>query len=953
MPIITPSELVPMIYDPARIQQKILSNVTAYNINEASNPFIMLMEAASTLSAASAIEAAGSIKKLYPSLATDPTDILHHISDKELPNVFSTPAETSIIFYISVRDLRSSGYRATGATYSETIIPAGTEVSVTNVPFTLLNDISVKLYDGGSVFAEQLLSNDPNANNSLGVLASGIVNFEDGEPWIAIETMLTQLKKNVITNAITVSEGFKLDVKHTDKYHSSEVFFKSSGTNNQWAQLVNSHSDSYIDPAVPTVFISVMDNLVTYEIPDVYLISGMVSGEVMINMYETVGYLDMPIHKYSMSDFLITLNTATNSPIAATIANIAIAANSRDTVNGGKTGYTFDELKNMIVNNSLGSSSLPITFTQLQASANRYGFEIFNASDLVTERIYMAMKNMSRYSSNLVYAKPDIFFNTVNVDVVALNNSNAAIINNSTQLMIPSDTVFKEVNGVVSVVTDAEMSTINAITTPGEVVSYMNTHRLFYTPYYYIIDTTTTGATETKVFDLDAPVLSNIKIEYKNLNVPERVNVGKYGLFKTSSGYDFVITILANSDFNNTNTTLFRGQLSIAMYNGGSVLHIAGTYDPATTKMTFPIRTKMNLDASDRFEVLNGVSDITNKYLDLITKGSIYLYTTDSNVVDPNNELVSEIMTAGSSTNLTVLDKEVIDIEFGNRINTIWNPMYSTYTPRMYLKHTVTKPLVYKQDVYKLDPLTGSAITTYVDAAGVTQTKTTLLHAKGDPVLDANGVPINEYTAGDTQLGADGKPVIDLQSGVARHIDVLMLDYMFKVANSSVGQNYLTAVTDTLRSWLFNDMASINALALENTKILYRSYKKSEPVEVGVESTITRVPYVVTPIVTVYSTRASYTTAEIHTMKTEIGYIIHEHLDMLTINLGDTKTAILNALDSSVVSVKLSNIEVSQNGEIFNMVNPMTRLTPAKSLSLNSNNEYIVNYNIDLKIHTV
>lgn len=945
---LTPADIVPMVYDPARTQQLVLNNITNYQINDPTNPFIMLVEAASVMAAASATESESALKRMYPSLATSVDEIFQHITDNELVNVFSSPSETSIVFYISIRDLRSNGNRVDSLGYVETIIPMDTVVSITSIPFTLLNDVHVKLYDSGVVFAEQITSTDIAANNSLGILSSGIVNFQDGEPWIAVETTVKQINKNTIIKTITASEGFKLSVNHSDQYYYSDVYFRSANTNNVWVKTAVTHTSTFINPEIPTMSIKLLDKVIVYTIPDVYLLSGQISGEVKIVLYETKGYLNLPIYKYQMSEYVINLNTVTTDAVKATIANITVYANSRAIVNGGTTGFTFQELKSSIIHNTLGYTNLPVTTAQLVKDANVSGFDLHGVLDIVTDRVFVAARNMDRYASELVRARPDVFFNTVSLDLGVI--ANTKIIVDPGYALIPSGTMFKETNGIINVLSDTEVTALQAMTN-NILIDYLKTNRVFFTPYYYIMDITDTSAIDTRVYDLDSPSLADIKITGKNTNIIERVNVGKYGLVKTSTGYDLIISVLSNTEFGNTNTALLKGQLSISMFAGQSDIHFDGVYDPATELMTFRIDTNFNLTVDDLLEVTNGVSGVSNTFIDLLTTGTIYLYSTDAAILDTANYLVSDIKIPG--TNITVFDREEVKIEFGRPVTYIWNKMFSTYTDRQYQIHTVDKPLVYPQDVYTIDPVTGSIITIVNDINGVPTATRTLLHTQGAPVLDNAGNPTYEYRIGDIVLDANGVPAIDLISGVIRHIDVLMLEYEFLAATGTISSNYLTAIKDTLNGWLFTNLTTLNADILENTSVLYKSYKKSAPVEIVVESVHAKVPYMIRPTVVLYSSRTDYTTAEMNNLTTEIGYLIHSYLDNQDVNITTLKKSIIDNVDSSIISAKIDGIETYSNSEIFSTVDPMTRLSLGKKLVNNNNNELEVTYDITLKIHKV
>jgi len=953
---ITVPDLTPLVYDPTRMQQLILNNMNNMEIMDPTNPFVMLMEAATSLASASAVESVSALRSIYPSLATKPEDLLHHISDRELANVFSHPARSSVIFYISARDLRNNGVRPNNASNVYVTIPNGTEVSVHNTIFTLLNDINVSLYDNGSVFVEELMSPDPVATNSLGILPSGIVTFEDGEPWVMFETLLTQVKKNSVIRPVSVAEGFKLVLSHSDKYHYSEVFYKSSATSNQWSRINTSHSDTYIDPNVPTMFISVTDGTVTYEIPDVYLISGQLSGDVKIVMYETLGSINLPLHKYGTNDFGITISTDITTPSAAAISNIAMVCNSRDNAVGGVTGYTFAELRSSIINNALGHTTLPVTDAQLTKNANVAGFELHKALDIVTERIYIASRSMPADTSNLVYSKPDIYFNSLVLDQASIDNS--PVIATPLNIIIPSMTLMMENNGAMRLLTTAESNVVKALPRP-ELAAYMSNNNLYYSPYHYYIDTKSTSVTETRVFDLDTPVINTIRITGKNINVTPRANIGKYGVVRVADGYELTITVLTNAEFDSIGSPIY-GQLTIPTHDNGSVVHVGAVYDTTNKLMTFKLGTNFDIDALGLLSVVNVASPISNPQLSLTHDATIYIYAEDATVAasDSANQYRSNIVDVPTHTvdmaNVTVFDVEVLNVRLGRKVDTVWSKLYVTYTDKKYLRHTADKPLVYARNVYEPDPKTGSTTRTRV-VNGVTQTYNVLLHKAGDPVLDpVTKAPLYEYRAGDVVLDPNtGLPTIDNTYGIVRHMDMLAVEAEYIMATGTVNTNYVNSIKNVLDSWLYTALPQLSAKVIENTRVLFKSFREIVPVTAKGNSTTLSLPHSVSPKITIYSTTAKYTTPEIDNIRSIAGYIIHKHLDMQTTSLLEINKEIMAALDASVVSVRVGNIVPGDAVDIFTVSDPTTRLGLNKRLDISPTGELFVIYDIVVEVHKV
>lgn len=941
-------ELAKYIHNPNMVIKTMLDFIergTKENltIGDPTNPFMMLMEASAVSGSNALLEPMGMIRKLYPNLAETPNDLYHHVSDEELVNLFAVPSVATIVIYINVLDLRSNGIKNIKEGYTETKIPKYTEIIVGGVTFTLLNDILVRLYDEGSVFVEQLTDKNEMAINDLGVLSSGIINDKEGIPWLIFETKIKQVTKKTINKTIVTSQGFNATLPLTSKYYTSVISYKNQYTNGEYEILPKSHNESYINPRVPTAYISLKDDGVDFRIPDVYLLDGLVSGNVKIDMYQTHGKLTLPIDKYSNTEFTIKLPTDSRDELSATINNIVLQASARIGVDGGRNSLSLEELKDSIIHSSTGNINLPITDKNIKTLAGYNGFEIFKALDIITDRVYIASKNTTNLDSNLIYARPDIFFNTTNIILAEVKNNPNVIIKDDV-FVIRSGTIFEERNNKVFVADSRELDNI-LVSTIDDQLEFFNNRNFFCTPYYYVMDKTDDKLT-SRIYNLDAPHIDNIKIAGKNVNIFERVNSDMYGISSDRSGYKLLVSLKSNDKFNELDPKSINGELIIPLHDGSSNVHIHGTYDQKTNIITFEIDTSFYVDNDDMITIDNGISLITNTKTKLKNNVYLYIYTTDTNVIDETNYMNDEIYTT-DSTHVVVFVKETFDISFGDRLDFIWNKMYSTFTSRKYKKHKDNKYLTYKEDVYKIFPETGSIFKKDNDGNLVKE----LLHSKGDYILDPNGDRIYEYKAGDLIKDDRGLPIIDNDIGVMRNIDIMMLEYNFRRSDNKAYRNHLKSILSTINVWLLESIPEINDKLIENTEVLYKSYKSTSMVPIKVNNVIVNLPYRVKPEVTLYVSKHLYTTEEMSEMKDIIGKILHNHLDQTLIKLDNIKKDIISKFGNNIVGVKIEGIDNGMNIESFEIQDKTKRLTLKKKILTNSSNEVIVKY--DLELNTI
>lgn len=946
---ITAAEMQKIIYDPNLIQKKILDSIEyATNgelvISDPTNPFVMLLEATAVTSANACIEARSVIRKKYPNLAITPEELYHHVTDDELANMFAIPAEATLAIFISYIDLRANGYRPAGASYVETIIPIGTEIKILDVPLTILNDILVRLYDNNSVFVEQQANNLDISINNIGILSNTVTTDNEQTPWITFIIKAKQLRRIVKNSTVSASEGFNEIITMTDSYSYANVSYKNNYTNNQYYNITKAHNDEYIDSNTPTTYISIAGQEVSFKIPDMYLVDGNISGNVKIELYETKGKIYLPINKYSFADFSVTLGETSNSPAASTSTNIAMLVSGYGILEGGSDSMTLEELRKSIIFNTMGDIDLPITSYQLSRTGNMMGYSVYKALDVITERLYVATKSLPKVTSNLIMAKQDVFFNTTKVILEELTNHYNVIIND-TNFVIRSNTVFKEVNGIVSIVSKYELDNIASMDNIAK-IEYLKTNKYFFTPYYYIMKLED-GYSTSKIYDLDTPTIDNLKIIGKNNNIIQRVNIDKYAMIKTATGYNLVFTLISNTEFKDIDQSLIGVQLKLPMYGNDLEVSFEAEYNSITKQYTIEIASNLFINEEGYIDIQNGNANIIHKYINLALSGTLYVYTIDRTITDPSNYLTDEIMRKPNTT-YVVFSKEEIALTFGREISYAWNRLYNTYTDRRYNTYDYDYPLVYEEDVYEMDPETGSIYSCLIDAEGNSSLVTTLLHAKGDPVLDADGEQMFKFKKGDIVLNEQGIPTINVFGGLVRYIDILMLEYEFKLANANSYVNYLSMTLDTIKHYVQTELPELNNKLLENTKVLYKSDKSAVPVIVSINNIYYSVPYIVSPTINLYVTGGIVlSNDELEVYKDIVGSIIDKHLTNSTIILSDIKKEIIDTLGANIAGIKITGLD-STNAEVLVIKEKTTKLVLNKILAVNKYSELIVKYDLTL-----
>lgn len=953
---ITKEQMQELIYDPSIVQKTILdmlsNNISKDTVvSDPTNPFVLLLEASAMMASASVIESNNVIRKKYPSLADKSTDIYHHLTDDMMNQIYGYPAETTLDMHISKIDLFNMGYRPDGANYKQTTIPAGSVVKVDDVDLTILNDIIIRLYDNDEVYVEQQ-QNPTNsfAYNDVGSINSTLYHSSEGTPWILFRIKVKQVSVHSINKLIIKSDSFKQVVTIPDIFCYAKVSYKNEYTGGSYASIPTALNDEYIDPTTPTAYINVYNKDIVVKIPDVYILEERVSGNVQIDIYSTKGEVNLPLDRFKTTDFSITLNNTGKNKSSASIKNITIMVNSYSKLEGGKNSKTLDELKEMVINNSGITNSLPITIKQLEGYLDVNGYKLVNNLDVLTKREFIALRSLKNIESDNIFFKADIFFNSVEIDLTRLINHDRVVTSEDGKyLIIKSNTIFKEENGKVVILPISDVMWLERMLANSRIqlFNHLEENKYFFNPYYYIIRNEG-NYNYVNVYDLDKPVVSNARIAMKNLNQDIRVNINKYAILKNDKGYSLYLTLAPNSEFEELDPTSIRLQMKIPLFNTESYAYIDAEYDSIRQAYVFNIETDMVIDADERLTLTNGVSpDLPTKKFSLTEDVIIYTMSSDTTVEDDTKFLNNEIYNI-TGVNYTIFTKEILTLEFGCKLEHIYTNLYNIYTDKKYKTYEEDIPERYKENVYRLNE-NGSPFTCNKDEYNH-NIAYDIVHRKNDIVLDENGEQVLKHKKGEVILDEKGQPILDQKSGMVRYLEILLLEFELLVSDSVEYMNYKEEVLISLKSYIRDDMDSINQKLLENSKVYYKSFKTAKPIEIISNNIVSTIPYIVTPNVTLYiKDTTNLSVAAINNYKTIIAGVINKHIDKKQIVLEDIKTDIKNSLGSYVSGIKIENMDPS-NSEVITFKNDNVRMVINKKLENNENNNIITRFNIKLNI---
>lgn len=939
--------LIDYLGSPTLVIGKVIEEIekeSGLTITDAQSPFFTLLEASASMARDTLVHTRDAVCSLYPAAANNMADLYHHIDDEELVNMFAYPAEGIFSIYINVMNLRDNGYVESSTGSVITTIPKNTEILVGGYTFTILNDITIKMNKSGDVLVTQISNELDIAVNDLGILPSGIVHDNEGVAWVNFITRVKQVKRLELLDTLVMGDTFNISQPLTNQYYYSIIKYANSFTNNKYVELIKKLKEEYINPNVPSVIVRIDTGNIKYIVPGGYINYLNVTGNIVIETYETNGKISLPLSKYIPGDFSLKLGTTGTDSIAATINNMTIHVTSNTDIDGGRNAYTLEEMKKVIINNSSGIIDVPVTSSNISVVGNNYGFETMLSDDIVTGRIFTASKTLPEVDINTIKARADIFVNTVEIDLSNTDVSN--IIDNTNYFVIKPFTTFKEINGKVTVLNDGELTSINRMDGNG-LSNLLKNIKHYITPFLYVTSQDANYIT-TRVYDVINLKLNNLRILGLNNNILPKTNISKYAIHRTSGSYEIYLSLNeSDSVFTGIDKRHIKCQLKVPLVGGNTYVYFKGEYN-SDGYLVIRIESDLFVNDEDQLNIINGTSTMLEKFINLTSVCTVHIYIEDNAYDDSyfKNEVV-----ISKDSKLAVLSKEQVEIVFGTRLEYMWNRLYCAFNNKYYKKYTYNVPLIYTEDVYEVfDNKTTFKVQTVNGQSTVVRNK---LHSAGDNVLDSSGNIIYKHRIGDTVLDSNGNPVVDKLGGIMRYVDIVMLEYEYFAANNNLYYDYFDSISRTIFTWLKDTLYLLNRNMLEQTSILFKPFRKSIPVSTTSNGVLYHIPYIIKPKVTLYSTSNIVDTSKLDGYRDIIGNILHTAIDSKTISIPDIEKNILTALNNEFTVVRVSNIDTVKDTSIFTTTDKSNRCTLSKELVYNKAGEMIVRYDIDIAIKKI
>lgn len=953
-------------YNPAGMQRTILEAFDSIHegkiqVVDASNPFVFALETSCVNASAMMQHAAALNRRQYAVAATTFEDLYLHMANTDYANIFALPSEVKFYLVINKQQLLDALVLDTATGISKVTIPRNTVFRAADIPFSIQYPIDIRKLEHGAL---QIVY-DASKISPLQNLTTNVIEYEsftarDGVEYVQFAVDTQQFSINTIKSKFDSTSGFFISVPFEEQYYAARVYV--SAPSNTWKEIAVTYTDQVYDPLTPTAALQVVNKKLYVRLPLVYITSGLVSGTMRVDLYQTKGPLDLQLGNYKHDSFTAEfdhIDASDSSDYITAFKRVTnIAPFAKDKTAGGRNALTFEQLQARVIQNSVGPRNLPITPSQIQSALLDKGYTLVKNVDTLTGRTYWATKALPAPNSTTLVTAANASVATI-VTQVGKADTLHGCYGHATGMTIGSKALIQNDNGITSLLTKAAYSGLLALSLSDR-AAQLNTGKYSYTPFYYVLDTTT-DSFSVRPYYLDAPQIASRSFVQENPDTGLQASIGANYLFeKTDTGYRLTLSTLSNDAYKALADSEVFCQLGFSSSSQASMSYMLGVQQPRAQPsderiFVFDIASSYDIDGTDALALpsfLMGSSTLTPR-CELKQTFNVLFGTTNTDAVQTPTTAIDTYLGAFQLSGAAIgITHEHLTLVFGTALPTLWNSFRSFVGAIPFKTYLADVPRLYEKDEYLKDPGTGAPFSV-VDGALVY----TKLHSAGDPVLDGQGNPTYLYRAGDPMLDNFGRPIpVDNYSTILnRSLELVTLDGVYQFANDPITLEYVSQIQSSLLSSLTQDLAELNAQALELTNIyFYPAVTQGNVNVIADNNQLANIEAAQSLKISLYvdnvvfNNKSLTASLQAATIKT-IGAFLAGNS---TVAISQLEEALAKVYGSDVLSVNATGLGGDANYRVVTVVDESTRLSVRKALKLLPSGQLAVQEDISVVFTT-
>lgn len=949
--------------------EQIALTASGVDVASAANPLVGLMEVSAAAAVASVHESMIHVRQITPALATQASELYSVMADTDYAGVFATPAKAQITLVVNLNDLEAKSHTYTptnGQQHRDYYIPAGTMVSVGEVYFTLLYGIYVRLVGSGLSSQLQIfydtseISPMQSLETNLLTHQSEIRQDPSGAKWLYFNITMPQLFLQRHSEVVSSSSLFKRVYSVTDKFFYLRAYWRAASTQGQWLEMGVTYQDKHYDPLTPTLLVRKLESSVEVTLPLVYTSFFDINSDLLIHVYSTKGELRMDLQTYPIDEYRLFIdtadkfnNTSDNRYLAykAFISARSLVV-SKDYVDGGSDEIDFGLLRQRTIQNALSTRQLPITGAQSAARfVSEEGFELIRGMDVLTNRIFLAVRKLSKPLQPDVKTSANIGIASVVFDSLT---SSTSLVLNGQRATLKSNSLFEQNNAVTRLINNPATDPFIGNQVPLETkLNHLNDRTYLYNPFYYVLDSTFEKFT-ARAYELDNPELSLVSFEQANTTMGLQVSTDTVAVERYEDGYRVLIKTLSTSaykelfnDLGDSVPTSTEAACSVALWSPKTqswayfVASPRAYYTDSEIIFECLLTTTLDVDADHLLNFNNAslTSTAGNEHTWVSLSARMRIFHL---VVRPLTGYLPTSMDsefgqhALTNQDLVPASMQSVTCTFGHNLSNLWVQSRPIKDASAYQTYQTDIPKVHTKDIYEIDPETGSPFV-------VEDGELTFLPkvAEAGDIVEVDGEVVYEHRVGEPIL-VDGqylpKPSV---SGVARVIDLLFVDAKYLYATASSVVEYRKELVRTLREWITESVARLQSATIDSTPVFF--YPKTSLTEItAITDTQAKVSVAAQQsleVKLIVSQRVFNSPSLRKEFSDRVIEVLDQNIDAQLVSSSSMNKAIAASLGSEVAVVETSGFGSEQNHKVLRLPNDHSRLSLKKKLMLKPNSD--------------
>lgn len=964
------SNMEAYLFNPALIQRDIyrhLEKVTngEVNIIDATSPFVFNMEAATVLTAGFMAQDSIENRRQYSIASQTPDDLYLHMSDKDFLNRFAVPSKASFIFYFDEDEILNKLVYDPSTGGKKLTMPRNTKITVSGVDFSLQYPIEIRQPQHGGLYvtyvADKISPLQKLTTNQIELVRAP----SRGVNWLCFRADVQQFNIQSLTKALSAATLFSMTISVVNQYCYARVYVQDTG--GQWVEIRTTHTDQVYNVSVPTAVLRLVANELTVTLPQIYTQQSSSASTVRVDVYQTYGVVNMDLGAYPTTLTEVEWlnidpsdNTAFSAPFN-NLSTVSVASDVRTT--GGRQGLTFTELRDRVIENTTGDSTLPITNVELSALISDNGFTMVTNIDNLTNRSVLATRPMPQPTDPNLITPAGASIEMIQVAMKEASTI-STVIDNGNRITVTPETLYQSVNGIMRLVPDTEMKAID-ILPPEQKALIVTNGSYYYSPFHYVFDASALEF-ESRAYYLDDPATLAKTFIGENDTTLMFVGTDSYTIVKNPSsitgelGYRLRIKTSSNDAFKALLDNQIFVQLAFIPPGQADRAYLNGTFvgvdiDTNERYYEFDLGTAFDVDAEHRlqmktFRMYDTSARMTST--ELTTTFDI-LYATNAVMdVQWQPRAVDKILgTFLLPSRVYGITNEQISIRFGYSLKSLWSQARTVASSTPWKRHETSQVRLYREDIYEMDPLTNSTISVGPDGELVYN----IIHHRGDTVVDGQGNIVYDWQVGDLVRDAQGNPIpLDVRS-VLHQIDLFLIEGVYKYASEGSALLYRKELIDNVVSWIVDGLTPIRSVLLEKTRIFYYPQATLGQVEVmTTDGYITKIDSGQSLLVKLtVPLSVKKKSLLINELKKTTIRIISQHLEGRVISISEIIRALMVAYDGDVLSVEISGLGGDKNYQVLQVMDETKRCSVRKRLVALPDDSLIVEEDITQDIKSL